>query len=261
MFERKLFALILVGFVICEVFVGNVNAGDKKKGDGKGKKGYYFSANIGFGCGKKDKVSEPIILSRSQSQSSLASTPSRSSFPSMMGQNSNRLESAPSPRPSKPLIIESVVGPPPTKPAIEKPIVAPSPSPAYDQVFRQSQLAVEKASTSVPVPLPPFVPSPAPSAAPRKLPSMQKSASMRASSSSILNAPNSQKIGSSRFRDPSSVVSQMVNEVENRMKNNENPLLVPMPKDPPSMKMKLGRPKPTGHFDVPRVPNSDGKIL
>ncbi|XP_031639011.1 uncharacterized protein LOC116351094 isoform X2 [Contarinia nasturtii] len=243
MFERKLFALILVGFVICEVFVGNVNAGDKKKGDGKGKKGYYFSANIGFGCGKKDKVSEPIILSRSQSQSSLASTPSRSSFPSMMGQNSNRLESAP------------------TKPAIEKPIVAPSPSPAYDQVFRQSQLAVEKASTSVPVPLPPFVPSPAPSAAPRKLPSMQKSASMRASSSSILNAPNSQKIGSSRFRDPSSVVSQMVNEVENRMKNNENPLLVPMPKDPPSMKMKLGRPKPTGHFDVPRVPNSDGKIL
>lgn len=224
-------------------------------------------------------MSEPIAFSRSNSLSSLQPSPSRSSIPA------RGTAFAPSPLrwPLKPASIESIVGPPEPPHHFESLLVAPAPISMDDPGVRSkgqpvrlplpprtpsaaqkvekplvapASLVQQQASTSRPVPvrLPqPSVPSPSPA------PRLRKSASMRAALASILNAPK-QKFTSSRFNDPSSVVFQRINEVENRIKYNENPLLIPLPVDPPSRKMQLDRPKPK-HFDVPRVPNSDGRIL
>ncbi|XP_031632767.1 uncharacterized protein LOC116346712 [Contarinia nasturtii] len=80
----------------------------------------------------------------------------------------------------------------------------------------------------------------------------------QASSSKLAAAAGSTSKGKAK----GSLVSQRVQEVENRMKTNLDKGLdtwiAPVPSAPP--KVKLDRPKATGHFDVPRVPDSTGRI-
>lgn len=252
---------------------------EKKK---KTKKGFYFSAQCGFECGKNNEVMEPVPLSQVRSSPSVLS---RSSSLRLSGKekrvsekDKKMLDALNLSRSSKQLPMKL---PEPTVPSSAQPQFAEknkvnsnsgpskqtfsngSPYASVNQqsevmsvlprkqttsFFKQGETPVfqsekgnsHQVATASQKPIPPLPPLP---------PSATKS-----------NAQKSHKLAANRFRDPSSIVTQRVQEVEDRIKTNENPLLVPVPVDPPSIKMQLDRPKPN-HFDVPRVPDKNGRIL
>ncbi|XP_031625000.1 uncharacterized protein C6orf132 homolog [Contarinia nasturtii] len=274
MVDRRCFTLLLVGFVICDLFVVNVIGVDteqKKKSEKKSKKGFYFSAQCGFGCGKNNEAMEPVPLSQIRSSPSTPSALSRASLLKVSEKDKNLL--FPLPRPSKPL-------PEPQLPSsshltqTHKQFAQTSANPnSMPSNFKQESSLPSSASIAVPrkqftetspnpgssafkqVESQPFAKGSGQQLPPQRsalplppLPPLPPSA----------NAKKSHKIAPSRFKDPSSLVSQRVQQVEDRIKMNINPLLVPVPLNPP--KNNLGRPKPN-HFDVPRVPDENGQIL